>query len=286
MPFDGSGVFLRLRNWVADAAAGVKIRADMHDDEDNNFAAGLTNCIARDGQTTVTQNLPMNSKRVTALADPVNPQDAATKAYADTKIAQTGNGTITGNLNVTGNTTVSGTVAAQGYQTRTGLSGPFGTNWFNFNWTGANLEAWVDNVNLGALATKQYADTKLPLAGGTVTGSLQVNGELGSAANIVRFGAIGSSPGYLQWNGGGTYTLGGGGTVWHSGNFNPVSSTTGIRLVFIADANWLTGAAVVEPYGSSVVSTVWLAVDRIGARYRQLQMQINNGAWGAVGSVG
>jgi hypothetical protein len=31
------GVFLRLRSWIADATAGVKVRADFHDDEDNKF---------------------------------------------------------------------------------------------------------------------------------------------------------------------------------------------------------------------------------------------------------
>ena len=81
------------RNWVADATAGIKIRADYHDAEDDGFAAGLTNCITKDGQTIVTQNIPMNSKRVTGLADPINPQDAATKAYTDTKMPLTG-GTI------------------------------------------------------------------------------------------------------------------------------------------------------------------------------------------------
>jgi hypothetical protein len=283
LPFDGSGVFLRLRNWVADAAAGVKIRADMHDDEDNNFASGLTNCIARDGQTTVTQNLPMNSKRVTALADPVNPQDAATKAYADTKLAQTGNGTITGNLGVTGNLDVAGNASAFGYKTRKGLPGPYGGSFFNFDWTG-NLEAWVDNTNLGALATQAFANTKLPLAGGTITGNLQVNGELGSAANIVRFGAIGSSPGYLQWNGGSTYTLGGGGTVWHSGNFNPATNVvTGARLAFAGDREYLVGAfAVVEPYAGAAMSSTWAAVDRIGIRWRYLQVNIGGG-WYTVG---
>ena len=73
MPFNGSGVFQRVRNWVADAAAGIKIRADYHDAEDDGFAAGLSNCITKDGQTIVTQNIPMNSKRITGLARPGQP---------------------------------------------------------------------------------------------------------------------------------------------------------------------------------------------------------------------
>ena len=40
LPFNGTGMFVRVRNWVADAAAGVKIRADYHDIEDDGFADG------------------------------------------------------------------------------------------------------------------------------------------------------------------------------------------------------------------------------------------------------
>ena len=94
MPFNGAGVFQRVRNWVADATAGIKIRADFHDNEDDGFAEGLTNCITKDGQTIVTQNIPMNSKRITGLEDPVNDQDAVTKAYAFAKAG----GTMTGDL--------------------------------------------------------------------------------------------------------------------------------------------------------------------------------------------
>ena len=59
MPYNGSGTFLRVRNWVNDAASNIRIRADRHDTEDDNFASGLTQCITKDGQTTITANLPM-----------------------------------------------------------------------------------------------------------------------------------------------------------------------------------------------------------------------------------
>lgn len=59
MAFNGSGVFVRLYNWVNDAAANIKIRADRMDGEMDGFATGLTTCITKDGQTTPTANLPM-----------------------------------------------------------------------------------------------------------------------------------------------------------------------------------------------------------------------------------
>lgn len=65
MAFNGSGVFQRLYNWVNDAAAGIKIRADRMDAEMDGFATGLSNCITKDGQTTVTGNLPMTTYRHT-----------------------------------------------------------------------------------------------------------------------------------------------------------------------------------------------------------------------------
>lgn len=59
MAFNGSGVFIRLYNWVNDKAANIKVRADRMDAEMDGMATGLSTCITKDGQTTVTANLPM-----------------------------------------------------------------------------------------------------------------------------------------------------------------------------------------------------------------------------------
>lgn len=59
MAFNGSGVFNRIYNWQNDAAANIKIRADRMDAETDGIATGLSTCITKDGQTTITADLPM-----------------------------------------------------------------------------------------------------------------------------------------------------------------------------------------------------------------------------------
>ena len=69
MAFNGSGTFQRLYSWVNDAAANIKIRADRMDNEMNGMATGLSTCITKDGQTTVTANLPMAGFIHTGVGD-------------------------------------------------------------------------------------------------------------------------------------------------------------------------------------------------------------------------
>jgi hypothetical protein len=83
MPFNGSGGFVRTQDWTDDAAANIKIRADLHDNNDDDIAQGLSSVICKDGQTTITADIPWNGKKITNLANPLSPQDAATKKYVD-----------------------------------------------------------------------------------------------------------------------------------------------------------------------------------------------------------
>jgi hypothetical protein len=83
MPFDGNGTFSRVMNWVQDAAAAIKIKSDRHDQNDDDIANGLTNCLTKDGQTQPTNNIPMNGKKLVNLGDPTVDTDAANKKYVD-----------------------------------------------------------------------------------------------------------------------------------------------------------------------------------------------------------
>ena len=71
MPFNGSGTFTRNQDWSADRDAGSPdniIDADKMDDEDDNFKGGFDQCITRNGESTISANLPMNAKKHTSVA--------------------------------------------------------------------------------------------------------------------------------------------------------------------------------------------------------------------------
>ena len=67
MAFNGTGTFLRLYNWVTDKTNSVPITASRVDAEMDGMATGLSSCITKDGQTTITANIPFNSFKATGL---------------------------------------------------------------------------------------------------------------------------------------------------------------------------------------------------------------------------
>jgi len=77
MAFNGSGTFQRIYNWVNDKAANIKVRADRMDAEMDGMATGLSTCLTKDGQTTVTANLPMANFKHTGVATGTNRTDYA-----------------------------------------------------------------------------------------------------------------------------------------------------------------------------------------------------------------
>lgn len=69
MAFNGSGVFVRLFNWVNDAANGINITASRMDSETDGIASGLSNCITRDGQGKPTGPIDWNAQNLSNVAN-------------------------------------------------------------------------------------------------------------------------------------------------------------------------------------------------------------------------
>lgn len=74
MPFNGNGVFNPLITFIPDSPA----TAEDQNSQDADIAAGLSNCMTRDGQAPATNNLSMGGFQLKELAAGTNASDAAT----------------------------------------------------------------------------------------------------------------------------------------------------------------------------------------------------------------
>jgi hypothetical protein len=88
VPYNGGGTFVRLFSWVVDAANSVNISSSRTDAEMNGFAAGLTNCITRDGQSPPSADIPWGGKRLTNLGVATTSTDALSRAAGDARYWQ------------------------------------------------------------------------------------------------------------------------------------------------------------------------------------------------------
>lgn len=75
--FNGAGAF-QINSAGQPVVGGTTIDATVHNALTTDIAGGLTNVICKDGQTTITANLPMNNKKLTGMADGSSRSDSAT----------------------------------------------------------------------------------------------------------------------------------------------------------------------------------------------------------------
>jgi len=222
--------------------------------------------------------------RLTLSNDPTGALHAVTKQYADA-IAAAATTAINDKVSKTGDTMTGPLVVSN-------INGP---TTFNTSPV-APTPAAADNSTKLATTAFVKANTPsgfLPLTGGTITGGLTVNGELVAATNYLRFGSSGSQ-GYIIWSGGASYSLGGAGAIWHSGNFTPSSYVSNGRLVYAGDKSnnaWggdvfagavVTGIGVTTAQGNDFVSgQPFTYVAAVFSRYRY--MQLFTSGWFTIG---
>lgn len=157
MAFNGSGVFVRLYNWVVDKGNSVKITASRMDAEMDGMATGLSNCITKDGQTTITQNIPMNSKKLTGCAAATALTDVPTGGQiinsAMTYYAATGTDTYV----ATPSPAITAYAAGQSFLIHFANANT-GAATLNLNSLGAKA---IKNTDGGALTAGQIADDSI-----------------------------------------------------------------------------------------------------------------------------
>jgi len=84
--FNGNGTFSQLYNWVTDAANGLFVSSSRMQAECQDIADGLSTCITKDGQTTVTADIPMAGFKFTGLGLGSSSTDSATIQNANSSI--------------------------------------------------------------------------------------------------------------------------------------------------------------------------------------------------------
>lgn len=192
MPYNGTGIFNRVYQWVNDAALGIFVDATRTDTDSNDIAAGLTNCVTRDGQSPWLANLPAGGFKITNLATGTQPTDSVN--YAQVFVApvftggitysggMTGSGgmTITGAVDLDGASSVTVPTAAPGDNSTKAASTAFATQ-LAFQTT---LPAQTGNANKflqtdGTNASWQKAGSLIYLSTVTATGAATVDIETG-----------------------------------------------------------------------------------------------------------
>lgn len=204
MPFDGSGNFNRVMDWTNDAAAAIKIRADRHDQNDDDIAAGLSNTITKDGQSQPTANIPMNGKKLVNLGAPTTGTDAATKGYVDTADAlkaPLASPTFTGKVTLPA---ASGTSASFNLPTATANPTAPGTGDFWMS-TGNQVQYRVGSTTY-TLAMLEFAQTwtaAQTFAGNVAIGPAGANGQttIGSISMEIGSGRTADGVAFIDLHG-------------------------------------------------------------------------------------
>ncbi len=92
MALNGSGTFSRLYNWVTDRNNSIKIRADRMDAELDGIATALSQALYKDGQQTVTADIPFGGFRLTGVGTATAGTDALNRDAGDARYIQSLNG--------------------------------------------------------------------------------------------------------------------------------------------------------------------------------------------------
>jgi hypothetical protein len=248
--FNGSGTFA-INSTGQPVVSGTVISSSTFNALTADLATGLSTCITKDGQTTVTANIPMNSYKITGLAAGTAATDAARVGQL-----QAGGATL---VTVAGTDTYTGTMSPS-------LGAYAAGNVFTFVVPNTNTTAATLNIDgLGAKALTRDGSTAL------VAGDLVANAEIAVVYDGTRFQVLNSNS-KTNFNLSGTLTVAGN-TTLSGGTANGVAYlnaskvlTTGSALTF--DGTNFSGPRLVA--SSTDASGSVIQVDTTATAYGQM----------------
>jgi hypothetical protein len=172
MSFNGSGTF-NINSTGQPVVSGTVISSTVFNALTSDLATGLTTCITKDGQTTVTNNIPLNNYRVTSLGAGVVGTDAANLSQVQSSASKS--------VTVTGTNTYTGTITPT-------LTAYTAGNTFTFVVPNTNTGACTINIDgLGAKAITRDGSTAL------VAGDLVANSEVAIVYDGTQFQVLNSN---------------------------------------------------------------------------------------------
>jgi hypothetical protein len=239
MSFNGSGTFL-INSSGQPVVTGTVISSTTFNALTADLANGLSNCITRDGQTSVSANIPMNNFKITGLGEGTNNTDASTIGQVQSTVAKL-IGSISGTNTITGTLTPAITTYTAGQM-------------FYFVAVGANTGAVTLNINgLGAKAITSNGANALS-AGDISSGEIIVVVYDGTQFQIISnlnttVAAAGSNT-QLQYNNSGV--LGGSTLTYNNstGGFSIAAPSSGTTLALVSAA----GATVPQTMSNGTIT--------------------------------
>jgi hypothetical protein len=150
-----SGVFTRLYSWINDRNAFVNIDATRMDAEMDGMATALSSALYRDGQSTVTANIPLSGFRLTGVGDASAATDAVNRQTGDGRYVRQVGGGITPDALVSASTI---DLSATGRSFHKTASGPLTWVFDNPAATG-NLDGFVLILSNGGTGTQTWPNS-------------------------------------------------------------------------------------------------------------------------------
>lgn len=242
MSFNGSGTFL-INTAGQPVTSGSTISSTAFNSLTSDLATGLSTCITKDGQTTITANIPFGNNKITGLGAGTLATDAAT-------ISQVQGSTVKLITSIAGTNTITGSMTPALTAYATGQM-------FYFTAAGANTGAVTLNIDsLGAKAVTRDGSTAL-ISGDIQSGEVCVVVYDGTRFQLVNasnsFGALSATTLAVSSTSTftGTATFNGAANLNNTVNLSTLTASTALAL----DASKNVVSVTNTGSGSNVLAT-------------------------------